>query len=406
MKRAFFALLVALPLCVAGPVTSLRAADRDVVFTHGPTDATMVDGVIPLGNLNPRDNHVLAVDHMYLNVPIGRGITAVPVYAMANGTVVMIARWWHEDLVKYDYGIWMQHSAGVTSYFIHVTQFTTRIIDQIQMAPDAWTPVAPGFDIMLFGQGAAPPRFSVTGGERLAYSFGHTWDVGVIDTRVRGAFLGRGERRYPTLDDYIAALGLPYVAPYPGQQTLNAACFIDYLAPAIRSTWFDLLASSPKWCGFAGHDVSARLRGAWFSTNVDAAPEPPLFQLQTGALSVIPDNLRPLTHVQIGIGSGGLSGLDPDDLLPQLDDAFFVAVDFTPGARVNPDPTAVRARTGTVCYDLRHNAEGAVRYNALFFNLAGGRGVQVKLDATAYAAPACATSGLPEPDGSWAAYVR
>lgn len=404
MKRVGFALLVALPLAFASP--HLGAADRDVVFTHGPTDPGMVERVIPLGNLNPGDNHVLAVDHMYLTVPISAGIASVPVYAMADGTVVSMARWWHEEIAQYDYGIWIQHTSAVTSYFIHLTQLTDRIIEQTLLTPDPWTPIAPGFDVLLFGQGAAPPRFSLAAGERIGRSFGHTWDVGVIDTRVRGDFIGRGERRYPTMDDYIALLGLPYVAPYPGQQTLNAACFIDYLAPGLRETWQALIASTPKWCGLAGHDVHARLRGAWFSTNVDDAPEPPLFDLQTGALSIIPDNLRPLTHIQIGIGAGRLSPFDPDNVLDRLDMPFFVAVDFTPGARVNPDPSAVGARTGTVCYDLAYHDGGESRYNAIFFNLTGGRGVLVKLDTTPYTAPPCADSGLPLPDGSWAEYVR
>jgi hypothetical protein len=152
----------------------------------------------------------------------------------------------------------------------------------------------------------------------------------VIDSHVSGDFIGRGERRYPTFSDYIALLGIDAEPPFAGQQTLNATCFLSYLPAEIAELWNQKLISSPQTCGQAGWDVHARLRGAWFSTGVDAPADPPLFELQTAALSVIPDNELPSFFLRLGFGAGGLSPIDPTRALEQLELAFKVRIDRTP----------------------------------------------------------------------------
>lgn len=398
-----------LGLVLTAIVVAIRdtaAEPPDVVFSP-PTDSVNVPGVIPLGNLNPQDGHVLAVDHNYLlyPVPFSDGAYAYPVRAMAPGSIVTLFR---QPLATGagsvpDYGIYIQHSTRLTSYVIHVHELAAALDAHIAGAP--WITIRPGFEILLLGQGGAPPLFGVAAGDDLGVTRSYTaaWDVGVIDTSVRNDLLGRGPRRYPTLRDYADSLGLSFDPPYRGQQTRNAACFIDYLDPKDQTDWFFKLTSDPISCGRAGWDVAGTIRGAWFSQSIDAAASVNLFELQTGVLSVIPDNLRPDTQVQIGIGAGTYSPIDPGDTMAQLDNAFKTAIDFTAGGTINPDPASVGARAGTVCYDLSYS--GGARYDRLLLRLTDRNHLRVRYDATAAAAPSC-VGPLPDPDGTWAEYVR
>jgi hypothetical protein len=406
-RRARTALWLGIVLA-AIPLAKRDSAARppDIVFSP-PTDSVNVAGVIPLGSLNPQDGHVLAVDHNYLvyPVPFSDGVYAYPVRAMAAGSIVMLFR---QPLGTSagsvpDYGIYIQHSRSLTSYVIHVHELSSTL--DAHVAGASWTTIRPGFDILLLGQGSAPPLLSVAAGADLGVTRSYTgaWDVGVIDTSVRNDLLGRGPRRYPTLQDYADSLGLAFDPPYRGHQTRNAACFIDYLEAKDQTDWFFKLTSDPISCGRAGWDVAGTIRGAWFSQSIDAGATVNLFALQTGVLSVIPDNLRPDTYVQIGIGAGTYSPIDPDDTMDQLDNPFKMAIDFTPGGSINPDPASVGIRDGTVCYDLSYG--GGSRYDRLLVRLVDRDRLRVRYDAVASATPSCA-GPLPDPDATWAEYVR
>jgi hypothetical protein len=81
--------------------------------------------------------------------------------------------------------------------------------------------------------------------------------------------------------------------------------------------------------------------------------------------------------------SGGtLAALDPADALPQLDNAFVVAIDRTPGTHVNPDPATIGMAEGPVCYDLTYIDGGVTRYNALHLRLSRPRTLLLHLDST------------------------
>jgi hypothetical protein len=206
--------------------------------------------------------------------------------------------------------------------------------------------------------------------------------------------------------DYMSLLGVAADPPYEGQQTLNAACFLSYMTPEMRAEWWTKLISSPQGCGQTGWDVRGRLRGAWFSDAVDAAPDPPLFTLSSGELAIVPDVEIPSVFARVSIGAGPLSPVDPSHTLDQLRHAFRVAIDRTPGTRVNPDPALVRVRAGSVCYDLQYGTPAGTRYNTVLFNLMASWRLRVRYDTTPYPTPQCAIIPLPEPDGTWAEYRR
>jgi hypothetical protein len=405
--------IAGLLVAILGLQSPAHAAGRTpVVFTHGPTDIANAAGIRPLGNLNPGGRHVLAVNHMYIDYPFPdtAGAYAYPVYAMAEGEITMISRQQVPGRPDLDYQIFIRHADSLTTYYDHVHGLSAAIAAAI--AGVSWSGLGGGNSI-LFGAPGAPAPLPVHAGEQVGItkSYSFSWDVGVVDARFHQHFAGHGPARYPDFDDFrglLRKLGLE--APYAGNRTENAACFIDYLDPAIRPAWFALLVSTPKTCGSDAWDVDGRLRGAWFNPALDALSRDELLQgvdIDRAALSVIPYNLEPLARVQIGIGSGTpYAAFDPSGAIPQLRSPLLVDVDFTPGARINPDPAAVGPATGTVCYDVSYNDFGGTHWNTIRFRMQGGRRVAIKLDATPQLSPQCAATPLAEPDPGWIVYVR
>jgi len=413
--------MIALALCalVAGSGTATgqgrvhrSLAHSHAPFSHPPTDIANVASVIPLGNLNPGGGHVLAVNHMYLSYPVpqSNGAYAYPVYAMGVGAVVMITRDQTEGRPDPDWELFIAHGRQLTSYFIHIHVLSSRLQAYVAAVPDAaWIVAGSAGRVLLPGQLGAPPPLPVAAGEQLGVtkSYSSNWDVGVINAGVATVFEGHGPRRYPAIGDYLQLLGVAAAPPYAGQQTVNAVCFIDYLREDLRGAWSALLDSTPRGGGRAGWDVAGRLRGAWFNPALDTASPAPLFEIESAALSIIPDNHAPTTRIQIGIGAGRpLSALDPTGAYPQLRSPLVVTVNGAPGARVNPNPALVSPDTGTVCYDLAYGSFAGSRHNTILFHMVDARTVAIKLDPTPYGAPQCAVIPLAEPDATWTTYIR
>jgi len=383
------------------------------LFTHAPTDIANAAGVVPLGNLTPGGGHVIASDHMHIvyPFPFTGGAFAYPVHAMADGELVILLQQQVPGRPDFDYQLFIRHNDAVTSYFDHLHGLSGRIMALIASVPDSsWiSPPGSNFRVVFLGQLGAPGPLPVHAGEQMGItkSYSFSWDVGVVDKRVRGHFAGHGPRRYPDFRDLVSLLGFEIDPPFAGNKTVNAVCFIDYMEPSLKTAWFGLLLSVPKTCGRDAWDVDARLRGAWFNPAIDSAPESALFNLEQAALSIIPYNLAPTTRVQIGAGSGNpLAALDPAGALPQLLHPFIIEFDPAPGARIDPDPAAVGPTTGTVCYDLSYNDGGMTRYNAMRFHMLGARGPAIKYDSVPHVAPQCASIPLSEPDGTWVIYKR
>jgi len=330
---------------------------------------------------------------------------------MAGGEIVMLVRQQVPGRPDFDYQIFIRHDHAVTSYFDHLHGLSGRIMDRLASVPDsAWISVGgTSTRALVFGQLGAPDPLPLHAGEQVGItkSYSFSWDVGVVDKRVRGHFAGHGPRRYPGFGDFFKLLGIDIDPPDFGNKTIHAACFINYMEPSLKAAWFDRLLSDPKTCGSDAWDVDGRLRGAWFNPAVDAAAVPPLFELESAALSIIPYNLAPTTRVQIGAGSGSpYAALDPAGVHPQLRHPFIIEIDAAAGARVNPDPAAVRPATGTVCYDLSYNDAGMTRYNTMLFRMLRARRLAIKYDPAPHDAPQCGAITLSEPDGTWIVYKR
>lgn len=396
---------------LATALLALPGAARAQLFTHAPTSPANVAGVEPRGGLNG-SSHVLAVDHHYLLYPnpFNGGADTYPVHAMGDAWVVMVLREFPAAIPDPDYTIYLRHSLHVTVQYDHLHGLAPDVLAYLESVPEAWVPVGDA-EILLLGQGDAPPPLPVAGGQPIGFtrSYFESWDLGVVDRRVRGGrFANRSERRYPSLVALLELAGVPVeTAPFPGHPTLNSTCFLRHMSAALRAVWEPLLVGPPGFCGRAGWDLPGRLRGAWFNPDVDDAEPPPLFELEQAALSIIPDELDPASTVQIAIGSGGaFSGIDPAGALPQLDQEFRVAFDPTPGARIDPDPARVTRKTGTVCYDLYHETGGVPQYNLLFLRMRPKRRLLATFDDTPYTFPACIAFVEDGPAAWDAVYVR
>ncbi|GEM_PF-3248786 len=392
-------------------------------FIHGPTDLGSTPAVIPIGGLNGF-SHILPVDHAMIAYPdpANGGMDEFLVYAMGDGELVMVLRETSDDIPDPDYELYVRHSFHLTSQYAHMYSVTPGLQAYLDSVPGAW--IEFGDTAFLFpGQLGASEPLTITAGEVLGTtkSYGHAWDVGVIDSRQRSGRFANPER-YPDLE-LLEILGVELEhPPFRGSRTLNAACFLDYMPEPLRQQWAALLASVPPACGRAGWDLPLRLRGAWFNPDIDAAPPEALFELEQAAVSIVPWNLAPDTHVNIAIGHGSdFSAFDPDDNLDSIHEDFVVAIDPDPAAVVNPDPASVSFQTGTVCYDLRFDVGGMVGYHALFLRLQPPAGLDwllqlllgqnpqqldMQLVSDNFVSPACETLMLSPPENYPVSYIR
>lgn len=112
-----------------------------LLFVEGPGKISSANGITPLGNINPGSAHVRPNDHMHIGFPnpANGGADIFPVFAMADGRIVMIT----EDTVAAhpadpDIQIWIRHTASITSYFAHQNLYS----DVLQPIMDAVPPSA------------------------------------------------------------------------------------------------------------------------------------------------------------------------------------------------------------------------------------------------------------------------
>ena len=400
---------------------------RAGLLTASPARLADVAGVIPLGNLNPGDMHVLPVDHMYLRYPFpaGGGGLSYPVYNMAAGELFMLFRQQVPGRPDYDYQLFIEHTCSVHSYLDHLHGLSPEIETHLTDHSATWLDLGGGGSgpwIMFLGQSGGAPKMPLAAADQVGVTknYSSAWDVGVVDTRfTNGTFANPSANRYPTYSDYAplfpALAGVDLSIYNFGNKMRNGACFIDYLdnSSGMQSAWHAKLDSTPKGCGTIGWDVPGRLRGAWFNPALDALPAVAM-DYETAALSIVLDNVDP-TRVQIGIGNaaGGtttpsLALLDPANWTPplsapQIANPFRVAMNPTAGAVVNPDPVNVGPGT-TVCYDLAY----ASGYNTLLLRMIDAERLSVKYDPTPHATAQCASieSSFPPVDSSWKTYIR
>jgi hypothetical protein len=359
------------------------------VFVHPPAELDQVAVVIPRGNVNAvAGGHVRPVNHMYLEylTPRDGGSAALDVDAMAAGEIVLALHRQTEACVMPDhtapsgcatgpgttamideYQIFTQHTAHLTSNYDHL-----HALDAGLGLPDwrdehaGWVRVGP-MSILFLGANGAMAPVRVHAGQRMGATRNYftSWDIGVVDTRRSGSFLGTGLLRYPTMPQFMAALAASGVTlellgpnqPFPGEMFVNSACFTDYLTPPLAEAWRAKLAGDGS-CGRPDWDLADTLQGNWHRADVTAPTLDNMFATEENAISFSPFNYDPAHRTQIGFGSSFLERAPPAAIPTEVAEArertshgLVFVTDRTLETRHNPDPESVG--TGDyACYDL------------------------------------------------------
>jgi hypothetical protein len=343
-------------------------------FARPPADPSEVAAVIPLGNVNPAPDggHIRPVNHMYLDyvTPRNGGSHLVDVYAMAEGSIVALFQRQTDvqDVGTVDeYQVWIQHTDEVTIYYDHLHELDARLGLPDWRDPMAgWVDVGPGRFLFLGLNGARDP-VRVHPGQRMGGTRNYftNWDIGIVDTRHVGNFLGHGLLRYPTFPEFLAqynseggaAPPLGPDQPFPGESFVNSTCFIDYMTPPLAAQWRAKLVGDGS-CGRPDWDRSGTLLGNWYRADVTTVTFENMMKIEANAISFSPYNRDPLNKVQIGIGTNfvdnwpaAVSSLLRDAARDRLTRQLVFTPDRTPGSERNPDPAAVGVGD-YACYDI------------------------------------------------------
>jgi hypothetical protein len=346
-------------------------------FVRPPADPDEVAAVIPLGNVNPapEGGHIRPVNHMYLDyvTPRNGGSHLVDVYAMAAGSIVALVQRQTEIQgvgTVDEYQVWIQHTDEVTIYYDHLHDLDARLGLPDWRDPTAgWVNVGPGRFLFLGLNGARDP-VRVHPGQRMGGTRNYftNWDIGVVDTRHVGNFLGHGLLRYPSFPEFLAqyiseggdAPPLDPDQPFPGEGFVNSTCFIDYMTPPLAARWRPKLVGDGS-CGRPDWDRPGTLLGNWYRADVTAVTFENMLKIEENSISFSPYNRDPSNKVQIGIGKSFVANWPatsppiPDSLRAAATDRLtrqlVFTPDRTPGTERNPDPANVGA-DGHACYDI------------------------------------------------------
>jgi hypothetical protein len=360
------------------------------LFVRPPADLDEVAAVVPLGNVNPAPagGHIRPVNHMYLDyvTPRNGGADLVEVDAMAAGRIVAVLQRQTDvqDVGPVDeYEVWIQHTDEVTSYYDHLHELDARLGLPDWRDPTAgWVEVGPGRLLFLGLNGAREP-VSVHPGQRLGGTRNYftSWDIGVVDTRHVGSFLGSGVLRYPSLSEFLAqyiseggdAPPLGPDQPFPGESFVNSTCFIDYMTPAMAAQWRAKLVGDGS-CGRPDWDRADSLLGNWYRADVTDPSFANMLAIESNAISFSPYNRDPLNKVQIGIGESFVEHWPssvPDSVRAAATDRLtrqlVFTPDRTPGSQQNPDPAAVGVG-GFACYDVPAPEFGGMTHRLLVYH--------------------------------------
>lgn len=362
-------------------------------LTRSPADLNEVAAVIPLGNVNPAPDggHIRPVNHMYLDyvTPRNGGSHLVDVYAMAAGTMVALfqRRTEVQGVGPVDeYEVWIHHTDKVTIYYDHLHELDARLGLPDWRDPAAgWVDVGPGRFLFLGLNGARDP-VRVHPGQRVGGTRNYftNWDIGVVDTRHVGSFLGRGLLRYPSFPEVLARFireggAVPPLGPdqpFPGESFVNSTCFIDYMTPPLAAQWRAKLVGDGS-CGRPDWDRSGTLLGNWYRADVTAVTFENMLMMETNAISFSPYNRDPVHQVQIGIGNSFVAGWPASispvpesvraDATDRLTRQLVFTPDRTPGTQRNPDPAAVEVG-GYACYDIPAPQFGGTTHRLLVYH--------------------------------------
>jgi hypothetical protein len=198
------------------------------LFNYPPINLEKIHFIVPLGNM--AQIHVTPVDHQYY-IPYDRESLDTEVYSPGDGIVTNIN---HMNIVlgdeayEDDVRIWIQHSANVSSIYIHVVNLSDKLA--------AYDP----------GVGKqVDTNIHVSAGELIGYSKGI--DYSVVDESVTLPFVNPSS--YTPFEDFKIHIVDPF----------------DYFNESVRSIMIGkCLRSVEPIGGKICYDIDGRLVGTWF----------------------------------------------------------------------------------------------------------------------------------------------
>jgi hypothetical protein len=231
----------------AAPSPASPSSNTTLMFTVAPMDVSVIESIVPLGNLNP-PGHTLPTSHMYVNNrALGAGpAPAAPVVAPADGRLQFV-RWSGAEAQ-----IGIEVTSQFTYYFAHV------LLD-------------PRF----------APGVTVHAGDRLGTTTGSGYgiDFGLINS-------GR-------------TLWFANPARYP-VDLLNGDAPLKYFAEPVRSALYAKVRSLGNPDGKFDFDVDGHLAGNWFLEGLSPADSSSSLGW-SGQLAFAYDNYNPAS-ARISIG--------------------------------------------------------------------------------------------------------
>ena len=326
-----------LPHCTATPQLNLS-----------PVDLAQVNGVVPLGNLNP-PGHTFPTPHLYFYLkrtnpldPLDFSFPSVstPLHAPGNIRVHQVRRseystgplpadHWSDYSI--DYGVCRE----LTGYFHHVTT------------------LSPEFETLVGPIGSEACETYSTGGvtvtqchKNVSLDIGSGFVLGTAGGTLRANALDVGMR------DQRVTLGLISAAKYPDR--VHTVCAADYMEPVVKAAVESKLGNFsgtiqrtvPPVCGGIMFDIAGTASGDWFAVGASTDNEDP-------HLALVPDNVNP-NFLTFSVGTS----------VPSLGTgAFLFTPSLVPGSFVNQPFNLVTPLTGLV--EPTRSEAGCIVYEML-----------------------------------------
>jgi len=281
-----------------------------------PTDLSKLEGIAPLGNVDPPD-HTLPTDHMYMMYPYG-DTTQKELYAPADVVVTSISYGdvFENGVRKHgDYAVSFYPCSELKLIYGHVDTLSDKITAVIGKPENA---------------GANQCQSSKQGNEEIRNC---NWDVDIKVTANELVGTSEGWDLWATYEGHKAD---NVMSPEYYHNT-DAVCPLDYFTPELQAQLYAkaMRTAAPR-CGEAYVDKAGTLQGGWF-----AHKDPKQAKTDWSSHFSLTRN-----SVESGVGQVAVAGTIADQFMYR----------FTPkhSGTVNRDPSETTAGT-LYCYQHEGN---------------------------------------------------
>lgn len=266
---------------------SLPACTAQDEFTVSPLPLDQFNSIAPLGTIEPSSNHVLPVDHLYVNL-YRTGQPPIPVLAPGNVIIYRVSettRFANSDhhVLFRDYALYLASCSQFNTSYGHIRTISDALVAKIATAQKD---CQPEYNVGDFSALACSyyPKYQAKAGEQIgSLATGEkdpNFDISGIDYR-------HGPLQFANQDRYKG--DQPYIA-----------CGLDFFTATLKATFYDRLGGGqakrtvePR-CGTIAQDLSGTLQGNWFTEagewgNLEAAGKAIAFVHQNldGVIAVV-----------------------------------------------------------------------------------------------------------------------